>query len=249
MTRIYRDKETLRRQFPHGALEVEALPPDDARNREIAERNADLFVSQLMSGKEVKPLESVRKVSTRNETQAALPDDILVRPRVSRRLTRSQSLQTGAVVHGAKAKKATVELTPAQIAAKEKIGMILPPLQEETKPSLQDRFPTIYALGLVIVLWAFIWPAIVIWMLVLICLAPFALLIALKLPASSVRLSRTWQQFAKRRPLKAERYRKIADRIALGSDRVLDVLPNAWADRLALPDFSQPIKPDNSGTR
>ena len=47
-----------------------------------------------------------------------------------------------------------------------------------------------------------------------------------------------WQRLHSRKPELAERVRQRADRFAERFDRVLDWLPDAWAERLALPDFS-----------
>ncbi|WP_420556778.1 hypothetical protein [Roseovarius sp.] len=51
-------------------------------------------------------------------------------------------------------------------------------------------------------------------------------------------LGGAWQRLHARKPELAERIRQRADRFAERFDRVLDRLPEAWADRLALPDFS-----------
>ncbi|QFT91841.1 hypothetical protein FIU86_03240 [Roseovarius sp. THAF9] len=47
-----------------------------------------------------------------------------------------------------------------------------------------------------------------------------------------------WQRLHARKPELAERIRQRADRFAEKFDRVLDWLPDSWAERLALPDFS-----------
>ncbi|MFN3210814.1 MAG: hypothetical protein ACE369_17790 [Roseovarius sp.] len=51
-------------------------------------------------------------------------------------------------------------------------------------------------------------------------------------------LVNAWLRLQARRPELAERVRLRADRFAEGFDRVLDRLPEAWAERLALPDFT-----------
>lgn len=51
-------------------------------------------------------------------------------------------------------------------------------------------------------------------------------------------LGGAWQRLHARKPELAERIRQRADLFAERFDRVLDRLPEAWADRLALPDFS-----------
>lgn len=57
-------------------------------------------------------------------------------------------------------------------------------------------------------------------------------------------LGGAWQRLHARRPELAERVRQRADRFAEKFDRVLDRLPDAWAERLALPDFSNPSEAD-----
>lgn len=47
-----------------------------------------------------------------------------------------------------------------------------------------------------------------------------------------------WQRLHARKPELADRVRQRADRFAEKFDRMLDWLPDSWADRLALPDFS-----------
>ena len=47
-----------------------------------------------------------------------------------------------------------------------------------------------------------------------------------------------WQRLHARKPELAERVRHRADRFAEKFDRLLDRLPDSWAERLALPDFS-----------
>jgi hypothetical protein len=85
------------------------------------------------------------------------------------------------------------------------------------------------------------WPTVLLWVPLLCGVGIVALIALIKIPGVSLRLARRWQRFAARRPAKAERLRKVADRLALAFDRVLDMLPGSWADRLALPDFSQPV--------
>ena len=52
-------------------------------------------------------------------------------------------------------------------------------------------------------------------------------------------LSGAWMRLAEKRPELAERIRQRADAFAIRFDSFLDWLPESWADRLALPDFSQ----------
>jgi len=53
-------------------------------------------------------------------------------------------------------------------------------------------------------------------------------------------LSAFWAKLKERRPELAERLRQRADTFALKFDALLDRLPERWADKLALPDLSQP---------
>lgn len=50
-----------------------------------------------------------------------------------------------------------------------------------------------------------------------------------------------WKRFAQRRPERAARLRQKADALALHWDKVLDRLPEHWANRLALPDFANTV--------
>ncbi len=111
---------------------------------------------------------------------------------------------------------------------------------EETL-SLKDRFPPVYAVGLGVVILSVIWPMAMVMLVVFGGSAFVLLMAALKLPGVSLRLARRWHSYAKRRPKSAERMRRRADRLAMAFDRVLDLLPSSLADRLALPDFSEPV--------
>ncbi|MEM8775416.1 MAG: hypothetical protein AAGF53_10305 [Pseudomonadota bacterium] len=52
-------------------------------------------------------------------------------------------------------------------------------------------------------------------------------------------MSSTWMRFSNRFPHKAEKLRLRADRFAERFDRFLDYLPESWAEKLSLPDFSR----------
>lgn len=54
------------------------------------------------------------------------------------------------------------------------------------------------------------------------------------------KLSAVWTWLQRTRPETAEKLRDSADRFALKFDALLERLPDRWAERLALPDFSQP---------
>lgn len=58
-------------------------------------------------------------------------------------------------------------------------------------------------------------------------------------------LGGAWRRLHERRPELAERVRQRADRFAERFDRFLDLLPEAWAERLALPDFSPEPEDDD----
>lgn len=58
-------------------------------------------------------------------------------------------------------------------------------------------------------------------------------------------LSNGWLRLKARRPALAERLRLKADRAAEKWDKILDRLPEAWAERLALPDFSDQPDPED----
>ena len=52
-------------------------------------------------------------------------------------------------------------------------------------------------------------------------------------------LAAAWGWLVRNRPKRAEKLRGMADRFALRFDAFLDRLPDRWAEKLALPDFSQ----------
>ncbi|MEO1139934.1 MAG: hypothetical protein AAFW87_10805 [Pseudomonadota bacterium] len=60
-------------------------------------------------------------------------------------------------------------------------------------------------------------------------------------------LTNAWLRLSASRPELAERIRKRADVFAVKFDKFLDRLPESWADRLALPDFS--VKLDGEDDR
>ncbi|MEO0773716.1 MAG: hypothetical protein AAFZ04_11095, partial [Pseudomonadota bacterium] len=63
----------------------------------------------------------------------------------------------------------------------------------------------------------------------------------MKVPFLARLLHKAWLRYADRAPERAERLRKGADATAGVIEQVLDVLPGALADRLAMPDFSKPV--------
>lgn len=66
---------------------------------------------------------------------------------------------------------------------------------------------------------------------------------ALNHPRFGPRVIRRWHRFARRRPASADRLRRMADQTAMHWEALIDILPEAWAQELSLPDFSQPIEP------
>jgi hypothetical protein len=56
------------------------------------------------------------------------------------------------------------------------------------------------------------------------------------------RAVRRWHRFARRRPITAERLRRMADGAAMRWEVLLDLLPESWAEQLSFPDMSQPIE-------
>lgn len=59
-----------------------------------------------------------------------------------------------------------------------------------------------------------------------------------------------WDKLATRKPGLADRLRQRADAFALRFDALLEKLPDAWAERLALPDLSAPVDdPDSLDNR
>ena len=50
-----------------------------------------------------------------------------------------------------------------------------------------------------------------------------------------------WERLNRRKPELADRLRQRADAFALRFDALLDKLPDSWAEKLALPDMSNPV--------
>ncbi len=53
-----------------------------------------------------------------------------------------------------------------------------------------------------------------------------------------------WDRLSQRNPAMAEKLRQRGDAFALKFDALLEKLPSSWAEKLALPDMSNPVKPD-----
>lgn len=127
------------------------------------------------------------------------------------------------------------------VSLKGQMREAFPPLPAQEKPSLLQRVPPVYPVALASGLVVLIWPTLLFWLLVSIGLFLIAFAALMKLPGAANLFGALWGKFVRRNPTRAERVRKIADRLAMMIERGLDLLPGSLADRLSLPDFSQPV--------
>ncbi|MEO0752074.1 MAG: hypothetical protein AAFY25_09730 [Pseudomonadota bacterium] len=212
--------------LPHDGVEIEPRSTDT----ETAQRNADLLVSQLMQGKTTS--------AKQHDAQTNASDTIAKRQTLVRQ-------EAGEAVRRKTA--AAPDVPPEPLTEEEIVRNVMreafPPLQDVETPSPLRRVPPVYLTAIVCGLIVFIWPTLLFWMLVMTCVLLFAVAGLSKFPGVATVFATVWRGFARRAPQAAERMRQIADRVAIGVERVLDVLPGSLADRLSLPDFSQPVSP------
>ncbi len=104
----------------------------------------------------------------------------------------------------------------------------------------QDLRPIHGVVGLA-VLMTIVWPLYVFAAVFLLGWVALIIWLSLGPDRASGLISGYWEKFAARSPESAEQLRICADKVALCIEAALDWLPGQWADRLALPDFSQPV--------
>ncbi|MEL6647712.1 MAG: hypothetical protein AAFQ05_08400 [Pseudomonadota bacterium] len=218
--------------LPHDGVEIEARATDD----ETAQRNADLLVSQLMQGN-TKP----RGSSAPAASGKSAPRDLVQSLTREEQATPAQSADD--TTHQTAPQTAPQDDLTEEEIVRNVMREAFPPLQEDQGPTFFDRFPPIYfvafACGFVVLLW----PTLLFWMLVTVCLSLIAFSVVMRIPGVAWFCGRVWTGFARKAPKRAERARKIADFVAVKVERLLDLLPGSLADRLSLPDFSQPVSP------
>lgn len=86
----------------------------------------------------------------------------------------------------------------------------------------------------------YLWPLLILGSLVLIILIGLIYYLSMGPDKIGEQMRGAWDWLQRNHPDRAERLRLRSDCFALKLDRILDRLPDHWADKLALPDFSQP---------
>lgn len=223
--------------LPHDGVEIEPEPTD----AEIAQRDADLLVSQLMKTT-TKPVGPA--LTSRDPWNDATPaqTDVDQYPRKVTATAEAMMVDPTPV-----APKEAVELRDDADVTQD-LRATFPKLSDEAiaqenkgKPGFFDRVPPLYlavGIGIVLAIYA---PKLLFWVLFAAVVVVLAAAILLKAPVLSSISLWAWNRFADRNPDRAERVRKVADNAALSVEYLLDRLPGSLADKLALPDFSQPV--------
>lgn len=216
--------------LPHDGVEIEAKATDD----ETAQRNADLLVSQLMQGNTKPRQKEPGQEDQSDRSQTGVPQMPV------QTLTRQN--ETPDVARATGTPQTPVELSEEEIV-RNVMREAFPPLQEAEAPSLLSRINPVYATAFFCGFIVFIWPTLLFWLLVSGCLSLIAIALLTRVPGVPWLCNRVWAGFVRKAPDWAERARKIADVVAMKVERLLDMLPGSLADRLSLPDFSQPVAP------
>ncbi|MEM7599408.1 MAG: hypothetical protein AAF382_17070 [Pseudomonadota bacterium] len=221
--------------LPHDGVEIEAKATDD----ETAQRNADLLVSQLMQGN-TKPRIQSKPVASQSNASHAVAAQTAEHADVPQTLTRDAT-------PAAPLEQAADTTPPAELTEEEIVRNVMreafPPLKEEQAPTIFERVPPVYVVAVACGIIVLLWPTLLFWMLLTACLSLIAAAILMRIPGVAWLFARVWTGFARKAPERAERARKIADFVAVKVERMLDLLPGSLADRLSLPDFSQPVGP------
>lgn len=226
--------------LPHDSVELESPPPEDALNDDVAQKNAELYISQLMLGE--------------HHAQGRKP----VEGRPNPRLADAAPTQ---------APQPEPKAAPTQ-AAEPRGVQALPPLEpqedldeeqrlraafssdedeeyEEPRTGLLSRLRPRHIATALLVLVAFFWP---VYLGAAILVLAWVAVLAIHTLRYLVTAGH-WFRFARKHPKTAERLRRVADRAAEKLDVVLDYLPDSLAESLALPDMSQPVAKSRPATR
>jgi len=197
--------------LPHESVELQSPPPEDALNDDVAQKNAERYISQLMLG-EGPAGEALPGAATAPQAPQLKGADALPPLEPQEELDEEQRLR-------------------AAFSADEDEEV------EAPRTGLLSRLRVRPVAIAALVLTAFFWPVYL--GAAILVLAWFAVLAihALRYLVTAGH----WRRFARRHPKTAERMRRGIDRAALRLDTVLDYLPDSLAESLALPDMSQPL--------
>ncbi|MEQ8896061.1 MAG: hypothetical protein RID23_03140 [Roseovarius sp.] len=219
--------------LPHDSVELQSPPPVDALNDEVAQQNAELYISQLMMG------EGGAAADVRLDADAPQADEIQA-PQAP------QAPQTPR----AKGAEALPPLEPQEeLNEEQRLRAAFSADEdeevEEPRAGLLSRLRARHVGIVALVLTAFFWPV-----YLGAAFLVFAWVAVLAIQALRyVVTAGHWHRFARKRPASAERVRRVIDRAAVRLDTVLDYLPDSLAEGLALPDMSQPVAKTRPATR
>lgn len=223
--------------LPHDGIEIEPAPAD----AEVAQRDADLLVSQLMKTN-TKP--SGPAPTSRDPWRDATPAQTDVDKYPQKVMATAEAMMVDAtpvVPKEAVEFRDDADVTQDLRASFPKLSDEAIAQENKGKPGFFDRVPPIYvavAVGIVLAIYA---PKLLFWMLLGAVVFVLTAAVLLKAPGISTLSFWAWNRFVDRNPDRAERVRKVADSVALSLEYILDRLPGSLADKLALPDFSQPV--------
>lgn len=252
--------------LPHDGIELQPKSAD-AEAIEAAKRDADLLVSQLMTGKLLPDGEQDGVATTAPVATAKAQPRPGSHP-VSRPVEDHPLLPSAEPVaiaapakaedHAAPAVARKSSDTPIELCDEELVSQILkdafPPLseQEEIEPrgnyvtgAMQKVVSRVAPVAGIVAAAAicFFWPGVLLTVVAMAVVTFVSLTLSLKVPFLARNLHKAWQRYVDRAPERAERVRCAADKSAMVLERILDALPGAMADRLALPDMSKPVTP------
>lgn len=232
-----------RRYLPHNGEELPGAPPPDASSPELAERNAETFVRQMIvvqkreeNQKRLPPLAPATPAEPDRTADAGLagpsraarvhaaPDHAAASPAAAASGSPRRRLLSG------------LRLALPRGAARD-VGRRAGLLAGLRRYRPKRGHAILAALALVMVLRPLLLP--------LVILLTFWVGVIAYLTVGPDRWSEIiaggFRRYSERNPERAERLRRKADAVAVRIDGLLDWLPERWADRLALPDFSQPL--------
>ena len=201
--------------LPHDGKELQGQAPPDACTQRIACENADRAIHQVLLNQ--------RREESRNTLPPIAPP------------AASESDNTARV--GADG--------PSHLPKAGEDGIFHPDALPKAKSRWLKRAKGLRLTGRRIILLALVglviwWPVLVLTVLVTAIMALVIAYLTLGPDRFAEIARQRWARFARRCPGRAARLRKRADALALRWDKILDWMPDRWADRLALPDFGHP---------
>ncbi|WP_111735432.1 hypothetical protein [Roseovarius amoyensis] len=238
--------------LPHDSEELQSPPPPDALTDEIAQKNAELMIGKLLGKTPAVEGEGVLApplVQTQPcHAAPAQPDVAMREPRQAEPRVRAAARGPKAAAHeqpiaATRERAKTPEADgkdPDEVRLRAALleGSVLG-AEEDARDGLLARLRPVHGVALALLLATLLWPMMIGVAALLLIGSGVGITLMLRRAVAGGR----WWRFASRHPRTAERLRRVADRAAVGVDRVLDLLPAGLADRLAWPDLSEPLSP------